>query len=79
MPPTGATSTQQNGRSEPPRVPATRISTRNHGNGLTSTLYIGQCPRCSSSRRHTRDGLRQCGCGLVYQLIVTAVVGSEAV
>lgn len=79
MPPTSTIGAGKNGRSEPPRVPATRISTRNRRNGLTACLYvISGCPGCGQPRRHTQDGLRTCPCGQAYRLVVTAVIGAEA-
>jgi len=58
-------------------VPTTQVRTVNHRNGITSSIFVSRCPRCSQPRRHTRDGLRQCACGLVYQLVVTALIGAE--
>lgn len=78
MPPTSTIGAGKNGRSEPPHVPATRISTRNRRNGLTASLYVVDCPGCGQPRRHTQDGLRACPCGQAYQLVVTAVIGTEA-
>lgn len=58
---------------------ATQVRTVNHGNGITSNIFTGRCPGCSQPRRHTSDGLRQCGgCKLVYELVVVSVIGAEA-
>lgn len=57
----------------------TQVRTVNHGNGITSNIFTGRCPGCARPRRHNSDGLRQCGgCKLVYELVVTAVIGVEA-
>jgi hypothetical protein len=64
-----------------PATPGTRVSTVSPRSGLVSPMYITRCPACSTYRRHQSDGLRRCGCGQLYRIVVTAVVGvmSEAV
>lgn len=63
-----------------PTSPGTCVRTVSPRSGLISPLYVTRCPACLTYRRHQSDGLRRCGCGQLYRLVVTAVVGvTEAV
>lgn len=59
-----------------PTINGLCVSTVSPKSGLTSSIYAGQCPACSTYRRHQSDGLRRCGCGQFYNLVVGSTVGA---
>lgn len=72
------TRSRTQGRTESQVIPIVnglRVSTVSPRSGLVSSIFAGQCPACSTYRRHQSDGLRRCGCGQLYRIIVGSVVG----
>jgi hypothetical protein len=79
MSPSDRTPVSETGRSASTRtVPlsfGTHVSVLTQRDDRPSSMYISKCPSCRAPRRHTKPGLRRCGCGTVYQVIVGSVVG----
>lgn len=80
MPAVNRTQIAETGRSAGTRaVPSTfgtRVSVLTQKDDRPSSMYISKCPSCRAPRRHTKPGLRRCGCGAVYRVVVGSVVGA---
>jgi hypothetical protein len=82
MLPSDRTPISETGRSASIRsVPfafATQISVLTQRGDRPSSMYISKCPTCRAPRRHTKPGLRRCGCGQTYRVVVGSMVGTAA-